>query len=111
MARKRKHDPAQVAQVSKWILTGASADDVAEAIRTTFPEADAAALMVAAMEEFRKSANFEPQLVRGWAFEATRTVYQRALEANDNAGALRAIKMLLEISKHVPDTDTEPDRE
>lgn len=98
---EQKPDKAHVAQVAKWILTGASAQDVAEAIARHYPGADAPSLIFAAMETFREAANFEPTLVRGWAFEATRAVYAKALESNDHAAALRAIKTLLEITRHV----------
>ena len=97
--KKPKPDPAQVAATSKWVLAGASSHDVAEAIRANFPEADPPALILEALEEFRKAGNLEPLLVRGFCFEATKAVYQKALENNDIAGALRALRQILELTK------------
>jgi hypothetical protein len=47
-----KCDPAQVNQVAKWVLAGASAYDVAEAVAQSFPGSDANALLLEAMNGF-----------------------------------------------------------
>jgi len=117
MARRQKtgaeppapaFDPASVEQARKWILSGASAHDIAAAIRENLPGvADPSGLIVAALDDLRRAATFDSDLVRGFAFEATREIYRRALDSNDHSAALRAIKTMQEIAKHVPDDDHE----
>lgn len=102
-------DPAQVRQVSGWILQGQSAGDIREAIAATFPEADAAALLVHAMEGFRSAARFDPEIVRGFCFEQVREILRRATESNDNPTALRAVKTLLEMADNVHDRNADAD--
>ena len=92
---------SELSQVQKWIISGASADDVAEAIRTTYPESDPAALMLGAMERFREASNFEPSIVLGFVFEGVREVYRKCNESGDYATALRALKQLEGLAKHV----------
>lgn len=86
----------QINQVFNWIVAGGSEHDITEAIVTTFKDAAAPAkpLIVAAMQRIAKSADAEPDVIRGWCIEATRHVYQRAIEANDLPTALRAVKQL-----------------
>lgn len=91
----------EVSQTIKWILTGAAVTDVAEAIKTTYPTADPAKLIFAAMDRFRDAGAFDPAVVRGFLFSATMDVYRRATESNDHASALRALKQLSEMVKHV----------
>ena len=40
--KKKKPNAGHVDQVGKWMLSGCSAGDIREAIKTNFPEADAA---------------------------------------------------------------------
>jgi len=84
----------RIAQVFTWILSGASEHEITEAISSNWPEAQAMPLIVAAMQRIAKSADAEPDVIRGWCIESTRLVYQRAIENNDLATALRAIKQL-----------------
>ena len=94
----KKCNPAQQAQVVKWILTGATEHDITEAIRQSWPDEDAAPLLVDAIGQLQKAADFDPATVLGFCFEATRHLYQRMVEIGDFAGALRAVKQLAEIA-------------
>lgn len=84
----------RIAQVFTWILSGASEHEITDAISTTWPDAESMPLIVAAMQRIAKSADAESDVILGWCIESTRLVYQRAIEANDLATALRAIKQL-----------------
>jgi len=86
--------PERVNQVFTWIIEGASEHDIADAIAKEWKDAQAMPLIVAAMQRIAKSADSEPDVVRGWCIEATRHVYQKSIEANDLATALRAVKQL-----------------
>lgn len=101
-ATKCKPDPAQTNQVLKWILSGATEHDISEAIKASWPDAAARPLLVAAIEQLRDSADFDPQTVLGFCFEATRELYRRMIDIGDFAGALRAVKQLTEIAGKRP---------
>ena len=103
MDKKKKTplDPAAVEQTCKWVITGASAADVADSIRQHFPSADPPVLMLAAMEKFREAAAFEPSILLGFVLEGAKEIYRRCLETGDNATALRALKSLEGMAKNV----------
>jgi len=86
--------PEQVNQVFNWIVAGGSEHDITEAIALNYEGAQPKPLIVAAMQRIAKSADAEPDVIRGWCIEATRHVYQRAIELGDLATALRAVKQL-----------------
>ena len=87
----------QVNQIVKWILTGATEDDVLEAIQTAWPDSKPKPLIVAAIEKIRVAGDFDKQVVLGWCFEATRDLYRRMVEIGDFPGALRAVKQLTDL--------------
>jgi hypothetical protein len=89
----------RVHQVFQWILSGASEHEIAQAIAEKFPNVGAKPLIVSAMKRIEKSADADASVVRGWAIESTRQIYQQALAAGDHANALRAIKQLTELAK------------
>jgi hypothetical protein len=85
-------------QVATWILGGACEHDVAQAIEATWPGAKPKPLIVEAMKRIAKSADADPAVVKGWAIEATRSIYQKALDVADHQTALRALKQIVELS-------------
>ena len=89
----------RVEQTVKWLLTGARDADVVEAIRTTWPDQELQPLILAAIDNLAKSAEFEAAVVRGWCFEATKQLYQNMTAIGDFAGALRAVKQLAELAR------------
>lgn len=102
-----KPDPAQVEQVRKWIVEGASKHDIDEAISTTFPGADGQQLLTTAVSRINISAYVGVDTIRGWCLEAYREVYRRAMESGDNGTALRAVKQILEMARDVRDDGQE----
>src|SRR5262245_3944869 len=95
-------DPSQVNQVSKWLLDGHTAFDIQESLRQHYPDADHAALLLAAMKAFEKDAeNTDSIVVIGWCFAASRDLYRRMIETGDYQGALRAVKQIADLAaKH-----------
>jgi hypothetical protein len=87
----------RVNQVFGWILSGASEHEINQAIETNWPGAKAKPLIVAAMTRIARTGEADPETVRGWCLEASRIVYQKALEANDLATALRAVKQMAQL--------------
>ena len=92
-------DPAQLNQVLKWVLSGSTEHDIAEAIRESYPDAEVRPLMVAALAHLVEAATFEPDAVLGWCIEVTRDLYRRMVEIGDFSGALKAVKQLHELTK------------
>jgi hypothetical protein len=89
---------AATAQIVRWIIEGASESDIVEAIEAKFPGNKPAPLIVAAVKRLEESAETSRYLAKGFAIEATRDIYRRALEIGDHQTALRAIKQLHELA-------------
>lgn len=98
---KCEAEAAAVHQVFKWILAGGTERDIREAIAKHFPAGDAQPLIVAAMRQYEKAGTFDAKIVTGWCFEAYRDLYRRMVEIGDFAGALRAVKLILDLSSRV----------
>ncbi len=90
--------PERVEQTVRWLLTGSRDADVVDAIHAHWPDQELQPLIVAAMDELAKSAEFDPDVVRGWCFEATKQLYQQMVAIGDFAGALRAVKQLADLA-------------
>jgi hypothetical protein len=93
------------------ILSGATEHDVAVEVKTLWPKDDHKPLIVAAMASLNASSNFDPSLVIGFCFEATREVHRRMLEAKDHSGALKATKQISELTKYVRADETDEEEE
>jgi len=89
----------KVATVLAWIVSGASEYEIVETIRKHWPSEKSRPLIAEAMKRIAATGT-KPDLasVHGWALEATRRVYQVALETGDTATALRAVKQLEELA-------------
>lgn len=98
-SRRPPPDPARLEQIRKWIISGASEHDIAEAITEAYPDADARPLILAAARQVRKAADFDAQTVLGWCFLASQDLYRRCVEIGDFPAALRAVKQMAELSK------------
>lgn len=91
-------DATAVEQISKWILTGNRDADVLEAIQTTWPGRDPGPLIATAIASFAAAGQVNRAAVRGFAFEATKDLYRQMREIGDFAGALRALKQLVDLA-------------
>ena len=89
----------RVHQVLTWIVAGTSQYDIEQTIAQAWPDAKTQPLIIAAMKQIAAAADDEPEVLRGWAIEATREIYRRALEVGDLQTALRALKQTVELSK------------
>jgi hypothetical protein len=83
---------AQVHQIKTWIVEGHTEHDITQAIATTWPGEKPKPLIVAALKLIAASGSVDPDLARGWCFEAYRSLYVKALEAGDFGTALRCVK-------------------
>lgn len=82
----------------RWVLTGATSIEVEEAIRATWPEADVERLILHVAQQLADSGEADPSIIRGWCFHATRDLYRRMVEIGDFAGALRAVKQMMDFT-------------
>lgn len=88
----------RVEQTVKWLLTGSRDADVVEAIRAHWPGQELQPLVTAAMQQLIEAGETEASAVRGWCFEATKSLYAQMVAIGDFAGALRAVKQLYELA-------------
>ena len=79
-------------QVFRWIIAGHTEHDIIDAIKATWPKRNPTKLIGDAMMKIANAGQVEPEILRGWAFEAYREIYRRMLEVGDYAGALAAVK-------------------
>jgi hypothetical protein len=86
--------PDRVAQVYQWIITGASEFEIVEAVEKTWPGAKARPLILSAIKKIANNASPDADTINGWCFEASRHVYQRAIEVGNFNAALRAIRQM-----------------
>jgi hypothetical protein len=91
-----------VETVVQWILTGARDNDVLEAIRAHWPDADPKPLIVSAITQLADAGEYDAAIVRGFCLEATKQLYRQMAELGDFAGALRAVQLLFNMTKGNP---------
>lgn len=89
---------AAVRQIVQWVLDGHSEAHILDAIANEFPTDQPAPLIVTAMGQIADAGNPNAEIVRGFAIEATRQIYQKALEVADHQTALRALSQLVKLS-------------
>lgn len=89
-ALARKPPPALA--VVEWLLTGASENQIREALATNYPSADVSAVMGSVQQALAAAGNPDPGAVRGWALMAYRGLYQKMLETGDYDGCRKIIK-------------------
>lgn len=93
---------AMVAAIVKWMTSGLSEHDIAEQVRTAFPDADPAALLEGAVAHLVTVGTIGPeglQATFGWALEATKDLFQKCVAAKDFPTALRAVKQIKELAE------------
>jgi hypothetical protein len=90
-------DSVAARKVFDWIVAGHCEHDIVEAIATQFAGSDAKPLIAAAMAQLTNAGKADPDLIRGWSLESARELYRRAMEANDAANALAALKFIAKL--------------
>ena len=86
-------------QVILWMIAGNRGEDIKEALSKEFPSQDEGKVIASAAEHFKKLANSNDNVLRGWCLDATRDIYQKMVSIGDFSGALKAIKQLNEFNK------------
>lgn len=86
----------------QWLLEGHDERQIAEALGEQFPQADHAQAFSLAMQHLADVATADPAVIRGWALEALRHIYQKAIAIDDLGAAVRAIKELTRLADGNP---------
>jgi hypothetical protein len=89
---------ARIEQVFVWIIQGQTEYNITQAIRTQWPDVEPMPLIVKTLERLVQSSKFNPDVIRGWVFEAYRELYRNALAAQDFASAIRIIAKINEMA-------------
>jgi hypothetical protein len=87
--------PASLAVVD-WLLSGASEQQVREALAQRYPGTNARQVMTQAQQTLTAAGNPSADAVRGWALLSLRKIYANMLQVGDFDGARKCI---VEITK------------
>lgn len=94
-----KANPAAIQQkpppalaVVDWLLTGASEQQVREALESNYPEVDAGEIMGSVRAHLAAAGNPDVNAIKGWAIMAYRSLYQKMLATGDYDGCRKVIK-------------------
>ena len=98
MADELAPRPPAAAAIVQWLLTGASEQDVLEALRAKYPEADAGATLAAVRERLTAEGTPDTDALRGWVLLSYRELYRRRLEVGDFDGARKVLKNITEVT-------------
>ena len=84
--------PPPALVVIDWLLTGATEQQIREALAEKYPECDPAGVMVEVQNHLQAAGRPNTDAVKGWALMAYRKIYQQMLQIGDYSGALKAVK-------------------
>lgn len=87
-----KAQPPATAAVVEWLLTGASEQQIGEALAMKYPDADAKAVMGQVQQYLQGAGRPNADAVRGWALMSYRRLYQEMLRVGDFNGCRQVIK-------------------
>lgn len=99
MLARSSENADRIHEVFSWIINGISQHDIEKGIVERWPDAKVRPLIVDAMKRIASAADASTDAVHGWAIEATKSVYKRAMDTGDFATALRAIKQFMQLSE------------
>ena len=88
----------QTRDVVEWMLEGHDGHEILTRLVDEYPRANVNAVLAEAAKYFENSSSpTYNRLLKGWALESTRYVYEKLIAAGDYPNALRAIKQLREM--------------
>lgn len=90
--------PPPALVVIDWLLTGASEQQIREALSEKYPDVNAAEVMVEVQTQLQAAGRPNTDAVKGWALMAYRKIYQQMLQIGDYAGALKAVKEITNLT-------------
>lgn len=90
--------PPPALVVIDWLLTGASEQQIREALSEKYPDVNASEVMVEVQTQLQAAGRPNTDAVKGWALMAYRKIYQQMLQTGDYAGALKAVKEITNLT-------------
>lgn len=84
--------PPATAAVVEWLLTGASEQQVGEALAAKYPDADNRAVIGQVQQYLQGAGRPNADAVRGWALLSYRRLYQEMLRVGDFNGCRQVVK-------------------
>jgi len=90
--------PPPALVVIDWLLTGASEQQIREALFEKYPDVNASEVMVEVQTQLQAAGRPNTDAVKGWALMAYRKIYQQMLQIGDYAGALKAVKEITNLT-------------
>ena len=90
--------PPPALVVIDWLLTGASEQQIREALSEKYPNINAAEVMMEVQTQLQVAGRPNTDAVKGWALMAYRKIYQQMLQIGDYAGALKAVKEITNLT-------------
>lgn len=89
-----------VDEIYKLVLSGASDFEIRFHVNDNYPQYDSADLLLQVVDQLRQPIDGE--LATAWAWHAARMVYQKFLNVDDLAGALKAVKVMADLGPKLP---------
>ncbi len=78
--------------VVDWLLSGASEQQVREALAQKYPNADARAVLRQVQQQLAAAGNPNADAVRGWCLLSYRRLFQQMVAVGDFNGARQVVK-------------------
>jgi len=92
MSAIEKTQPPVLEAVLEWLLSGASEQQVSEALGAKYPGTNAQATLRRVQEYLEQAGKPNSDAVRGWALLSYRRLYQEMLRVGDFNGCRQVIK-------------------
>ena len=110
----RLRDPAtRVAQVITWMTTGLNESAILDQLRTLIPDTDPTELLQQAVTHLVAVGTIGQPGLRatyGWAMEATKSLFEKAIKDDDTALALKAVMQIRTLATEAAAlVDVDPD--
>ena len=84
--------PPPALAVVDWLLSGASEQQVREALAQKYPNADARAVLTQVQQQLAAAGNPSADAVRGWCLLSYRRLFQQMLAVGDFNGARQVVR-------------------
>ena len=96
-------DDAAAYETLQWLLKGHDEKQIREALAQMCPGRDPSEIMRKVVDQLQQMGGADPDVIRGWAIEATRMIYQKQVEVGDYANAMKAIKQIMSLAPKAED--------
>lgn len=87
-------------EIYKLVLSGASDFEIRFHVSSNYPQYDSSDLLLQVVDQLKQP--IDGGLATAWAWHAARMVYQKFLQVDDLAGALKAVKVMADLGPKLP---------